>query len=207
MTTDGKRQHTSSWFYMAMMKWPCPSHTHKFQQLSLQWSLSLGLVLWWIPSVFAARGTRASEEKGCCVIVRLRAGARGLEEGVPEDSNTLLVMSYLLLLLLLLLVLVFCRRRKSGIMPWIRCMVVVVEMSWPSCDSVLWTGGLVPRRQGMMVIPSGGADGVDVGLGSWDLGNDGGGDVAVVGCGGDGVSEMAWGVSLDLMLVEMRCRC
>lgn len=40
MTTDGKRQHTSSWFYMAMMKWPCPSHTHKCQQLSLQWSLS-----------------------------------------------------------------------------------------------------------------------------------------------------------------------
>lgn len=25
-------------------------------------------------------------------------------------------------------------------------------MSWPLCDSVLWTGGLVPRRQGMMVI-------------------------------------------------------
>lgn len=101
MTTDGKRQHTSSWFYMAMMKWSCPSthkHTHMsaiiFAMVSL--SLSLRLVLWWIPWFSWWRDTRASEEKGCCVIlVRLWVGVRGLEagEGVPGDSNIIHCLS------------------------------------------------------------------------------------------------------------------
>lgn len=76
------------------------THTHTqmsaivFAMVSL--SLSLRLVLWWIPWFSLWRDTRASEEKGCCVIlVRLWVGVRGLEagEGVPGDSNTIHCLS------------------------------------------------------------------------------------------------------------------
>lgn len=56
-------------------------------------------------------------------------------------------MSYLLLLLV-----VFCRCTVKVASCHGSVAYMVVEMSWPLCDSVLWTGGLVPRRQGMMVI-------------------------------------------------------
>src|SRR5688572_12765473 len=88
MGKDTRRAHG---FITAMMKWSC--HTHKCQQLSLQWSLfffSGGSLL----SPCGAMIERGKE--GCCVLVLLWGGGGGEKQmWLPSYCNTLFVMSSL----------------------------------------------------------------------------------------------------------------